>query len=31
LKEGGAVWLAEIILKEPLAEADRRSEAAWFA
>lgn len=31
LKEGGAVWLAEIILNEPLAEAHRRSEAAWFA
>lgn len=31
VKPGGTVWSAEIILKEPLPEAHRQSEAAWFA
>lgn len=31
VRVGGRVWSAEIILKEPLSEAHRRSEAAWFA
>jgi SAM-dependent methyltransferase len=31
LRPGGTVWSAEIILKEPLADAHRQSEAAWFA
>ena len=31
VKRGGIVWSAEIILKEPLPEAQRQSEAAWFA
>ncbi len=31
VKVGGTVWSAEIILKEPLPDAHRRSEAAWFA
>ncbi len=31
VKTGGTVWSAEIILRAPLPEAHRRSEAAWFA
>ena len=31
LKPGGRVWSAEIILRETLADAHKRSEAAWFA
>jgi arsenite methyltransferase len=31
MKHGGTVWSAEIILKDPLTEAHRQSEAAWFA
>ncbi len=31
IKIGGTVWSAEIILKDPLPDAHRRSEAAWFA
>ena len=31
VKVGGKVWSAEIILKERLLDAHRRSEAAWFA
>ncbi len=31
VKTGGTVWSAEIILKAPLPDAHRRSEAAWFA
>lgn len=31
VKVGGTVWSAEIILKGPLPDAHRRSEAAWFA
>ena len=31
VKMGGTVWAAEIILKEPLSEAHREGESAWFA
>lgn len=31
VKPGGRVWSAEIILREALADAHKRSEAAWFA
>jgi len=31
MRTGGTVWSAEIILNEPLPEALRTSEAAWFA
>lgn len=31
VKTGGTVWSAEIILKETLPDAHKRSEAAWFA
>jgi arsenite methyltransferase len=31
VKTGGTLWSAEIILKVPLTEAHRQSEAAWFA
>jgi hypothetical protein len=31
VKPGGSVWSAEIILNEQLPEAQRESEAAWFA